>query len=71
MYYSVRLWGFNKMEEPEYAEDLKGLARQCPKCKIIAHYTVEGRNPVDVECPDCSHEFIVQKYKKGEIPKSL
>ena len=53
-----------------YSDDLKGLARQCPECKIIAHYDIKGRNPVHVECPDCHHEFTVQKYKRGQRPKT-
>ncbi|GAF78020.1 unnamed protein product, partial [marine sediment metagenome] len=38
-------------EVVEFADDLKGLARQCPKCRVIAHFEVKGRKPVNVECP--------------------
>lgn len=58
-------------EVAQHSDDLKGLARQCPKCNIIAHYEVKGRKAVDVVCPDCEHEFTVKKYKRGERPKAL
>lgn len=57
------------MEKPIHNEVLKGLARQCPKCNIIFHAEVKGRKPVNIECPVCGNEFIVQKYKRGERPK--
>ena len=53
-----------------YSEDLSGLARECPECKIIAHYEVHGFKEVTVHCPDCCHTFTVQKYKRGERPKN-
>lgn len=59
-----------KRWEAEHQEDLQGLARQCQKCGIIAHYKVKGRKPVEVKCPDCDFEFTVQKYKRGERPKA-
>ncbi len=52
-----------------FKDDLKGLARQCPACGIIAHYEVKGRKDVDVECPDCDYCFTVRKYNRGERPK--
>ena len=58
------------MREAEFTDDLEGLARQCPKCKIIAHHGVKGRKPQNIICPNCDHEFIVQKYKRGERPKA-
>lgn len=48
---------------------LSGLARQCPKCGIIAHYEVKGRKEVSIQCPECDYEFHVKKYRKGERPK--
>ena len=56
-------------EPTEHSDDLSGLARRCPKCKIIAHYDVKGRKPTIVDCP-CGYSFTVQKYKKGERPKA-
>ena len=48
---------------------LCGLARQCPRCNIVAHYKVKSRKLTGVECPDCGHNFKVQKYRRGERPK--
>lgn len=48
---------------------LKGLARECPKCRTIDHYEVKGKKPVEVVCK-CGHRFTVQKYKRGERPKA-
>lgn len=52
----------------EYVKDLPGLARACPACELIAHYMVEGRKPVTVQCVGCGYEFQVQKYRRGERP---
>ena len=53
-----------------YQRILSGLARQCPKCKCIAHYKVKGKKPVEINCVECDFKFTVQKYKKGERPKA-
>jgi len=53
----------------DHTINLSGLARQCPKCKLIAHYKVKGRKPQEIECVECDHSFTVQKYKRGERPK--
>ena len=70
----MRLGGQTMIEfERECAREhsnsiLTGLARQCPKCGLIAHYSVKGRKPVIIMCVECDHEFAVQKYKRGERP---
>jgi len=55
--------------EAIYSKDLAGLARQCPKCKIIAHFEVKDRKTKEVACPICSFVFTITKYKRGERPK--
>ena len=54
---------------PGHNTVLSGLARECPKCHVIDHYEVEGRKPVEVQCK-CGYRFVVQKYKKGQRPRS-
>ena len=56
-------------DAPMFGSYLTGLARQCPKCKLIAHYEVKGRKEHIVKCPDCGKDFYVQKYRKGERPQ--
>lgn len=56
-------------EDIDHTAILNGLARRCPRCKIIDHYEVKGRKPVEVEC-HCGHRFTVQKYKRGERPRA-
>jgi len=48
---------------------LNGLARQCPKCNVIAHYPVKTREPIEIECVECGYLFLVKKYSKGQRPK--
>lgn len=49
---------------------ISGLARQCPACKVIAHYEIKSRKPQKIECVECGNVFTVQKYKRGERPKA-
>lgn len=58
-------------DPPMFESDLTGLARQCPTCRLIAHYEVRGRKEHTVSCPNCGTEFTVQKYRKGERPKAI
>ena len=53
------------MREALYDQDLSGLARQCPKCGIIAHYEIKGNKAQDVKCPICDFKFKVKN--KGDI----
>jgi len=57
--------------EAIYSQDINGLARQCPKCKTIAHFDVKGRKPTTVTCPICDYEFEVKKYRRGERPAAI
>jgi hypothetical protein len=54
-------------DESDHRVILSGLARECPSCKVIDHYDVKGRRPVEVVCK-CGHRFTVQKFKRGERP---
>lgn len=57
-------------DSPPHTKYLTGLARQCPKCRLIAHYRVKGRRPVKIKCVECGHEFLVQKYARKQRPKA-
>lgn len=57
-------------EDTETEKILTGLARQCPRCKCIAHYSLIGRKPKNVICVEYGYEFMVQKYKRGQRPKA-
>lgn len=43
----------------------EGLARQCPKCGVWAHYTELNKQPKNscclVACPSCGNEFEIAK----------
>lgn len=58
------------MKEAQYSQDINGLARQCPRCNIVAHYNVKGKKVKTVACPDCEFEFEVQRYKRGQRPRA-
>ena len=57
-------------DEP-HTKYLTGLARTCPSCGLIAHYKVSSRKPTLVSCFECDNEFMVQKYKRNQKPKSI
>ncbi len=61
----------NEHPIPVYAHDISGLPRECPECKIVAHYDIKGRKEQDVNCPLCGIVFQVQKYRRGERPNVL
>lgn len=61
---------FQKEYPFESTDFLTGLARKCPSCGIVAHYDVKGKKPTEVQCPDCEFKFTVQKYNRGERPRS-
>ena len=46
----------------------EGIPRQCPKCKVWAHYKQLDKKKrgtcATVECPSCGHEFEIVKGMK-------
>lgn len=46
-----------------------GCPRTCPACGVASKFEIKGKKPVKVQCPNCDHEFMIQKYNKKYKPK--
>lgn len=46
---------------------LRGCPRECPACGVSARHDLKTKKPTTVKCPNCDHEFTVQKYRRKNV----